>query len=172
MYIFWCAGVQTSCTKLLQILHDSCVQTEWEREEAGIWAKDHGDWAWVLYATSSFSNRWHGASCVHGLQENGIFPGREKVATLLQDHGMASVCIQFFFDPLSHPVYSWHQIGQTQARQTVSGITNWSSSRGLSYPWLLMDSIIHDQKLFPVPHLYKSCDFLTIIYTNTYNRKS
>ena len=47
-----------------------------------------------------------------GIQENGISPGGERGATLLQD------------DPLSHPVHSWHKIGQTKARQTVSGITN------------------------------------------------
>ena len=69
-------------------------------------------------------NRWHGTSHGRDIQENGISPSREKEATLLQDHGLASVCTEFLFDPLSHPVHSWHQIDQTQARRSVSGITN------------------------------------------------
>ena len=48
----------------------------------------------------------------------------KKGATLLQDHGLASVCTEFLFDLLSHSVHSWCQIDHTQARQTVSGITN------------------------------------------------
>ena len=125
------------------LLHQATADPPWQlctdkNENEKRWAYEQRiieiEHAWVLHATGYFSNRWHGTSRGHGIQENGISPGREEGATLLQDHGLASVCTKFLFDPLSHPVHSWHQIGQTQARQTVSGLTNWSCSRGELLP--------------------------------------
>lgn len=49
--------------------------------------------------------RWR----VRGLQENGISPGGEEGATLLEDHGLASLCTQFLLDLLSHSVHPWRQ---------------------------------------------------------------
>ena len=63
-----------------------------------------------------------------GIQENGISPGGEEGATLLQDHGLASLCAKLFFDLLCHSVHSWGQICQTQAKQTVTGISDRSYS--------------------------------------------
>ena len=66
--------------------------------------------------------------CDRGVQENGISPGGEEGATLLQDHGLASLCAELFFDLLYHSVHLWGQICQTQAKQTVIGISDRSCS--------------------------------------------
>ena len=66
---FRCTGDQPSCTKLLYILHDSCVQVERGEEETGLQAKNHrGGHGCFTPLVRIFCKRWHETSNNHGQQ--------------------------------------------------------------------------------------------------------
>ena len=96
---FSMSGVQHSCIKLVQILRDSCVQTNGGHMSKGSLRLSMGSSChWFFQQQVAWdkprpchTREWH-------------LSWQRKGATLLQDHWLASVCTEFLFDLLSHPV--------------------------------------------------------------------